>query len=759
MKKLIWFIFLLGAYFVAEAQTLNWQFPINRTHAGILLGNGTQGLMIWGDSTLNITFASAGFWDRRGGNDFAIKTNYNKVKALIQKGEEDTLRKIFALPIIANTPSRPQQYGGGILQLIFPKNVKLLHGKLDLSNGRILIHVCLPNGVKGKVEIEQAIYQELTWIKVSPELQGKVIPKLKAFYDYNEEKLKAVGISPAKYWDQETIKGFTQSLPKDEPLSVGFSYKKNIITLATSVGENSQQQVITAISKANIASLVQQKNKWWQAYWTEVCKVQLPDPVLRDALYYGLYKQACATPPQGVACTLQGIFMEEYQLPPWSNDYHLNINAQMIYTPALASNRPQHFKPFLDWLVSVMPVFERNGRLFFQNNKAYMIPHAVDDKGQVVGNFWTGTLDHATTAWVAFLTYQFYQYSGDTTYLKKLTLPLAVGAFEGFWSMLEMVKTPDAKMKYSLPVSVSPEYGSGIQGVGRDASFQLAALHRILKVLPDLSRLLNENSDPRWADVAENVPQYSLVNSAFGENLKGETPPRIGLWAGKDLSISHRHHSHLAGIYPFQTIHPRTPEQADIIKNSYWRWVNAGAGAWTGWCIPWASIIHNRLGNTESAISWLHYWHQNFVNEGRGTLHNSTNNGMSAFNEPTWAKEISKGWRNTETMQLDAGFGVISAILDLLVSEQSDGVHILPNRSWRWQNLSFERVRTAGGFLISAKVRNNTVESINIFSAKGGRIKIHHGLGEKVLVNRKATNGTELTLNLSQNESITITKN
>ena len=46
-----------------EERTLDWQFPLKRTHTGMLLGNGVQGLMIWGyENKLNITIGRAGFW-------------------------------------------------------------------------------------------------------------------------------------------------------------------------------------------------------------------------------------------------------------------------------------------------------------------------------------------------------------------------------------------------------------------------------------------------------------------------------------------------------------------------------------------------------------------------------------------------------------------------------------------------------------------------------------------------------------------------
>lgn len=70
----------------AQGKIVSNSFPINRTHAGVLLGNGVQGLMVWGGgSVLNITVGHASFWDHRGGNDFVSRANFAQVKNLVQQ--------------------------------------------------------------------------------------------------------------------------------------------------------------------------------------------------------------------------------------------------------------------------------------------------------------------------------------------------------------------------------------------------------------------------------------------------------------------------------------------------------------------------------------------------------------------------------------------------------------------------------------------------------------------------------------------------
>ena len=75
-----------------------------------------------------------------------------------------------------------------------------------------------------------------------------------------------------------------------------------------------------------------------------------------------------------------------------------------------------------------------------------MLPHAVDDRCRVVGTFWTGTIDHACTAWMAVMAWQNYRYGLDQPdapqLLSQTAWPLLTGAFEGYFAMLEEMTEP-----------------------------------------------------------------------------------------------------------------------------------------------------------------------------------------------------------------------------------------------------------------------------------------------------------------------------
>lgn len=732
--------------------------------------------MVWGGGhTLNITIGRAGFWDHRGGNEFTTKTTYQDVKRLLQTGNYDGIKEAFAIPKTGDQGfGRPQQLGGGRLEITFQDTVQLNYARLFLTLGQITVYMNERQIGKGArkshgVIITQDPNQEVIEIATNPTFIKSI--RLIPAWEAVGTKLKAVQIAPPTEFVELGAVGFTQTLPSDPALSMAYRQKGRSFYVATALGNNAQREVVDRLvslgdddpSNKNAVALRKSASQFWSDYWASVPQIKVPDPVLQEIVDYGLYKQACVNPPQGVAGTLQGPFMEDYQIVPWSNDYHFNINVQMIYTPALATNRLSHFGPLWAMMRTWMPTLRQNGETFFGKpgqpaNRALMLPHAVDDRCHVVGTFWTGTIDHACTAWMAQMAWQYYRYGLDqpdtSPILTDLTWPLLVGAFEGYYAMLEEVTdSASGQKRFSLPISVSPEYGgNGSEAWGRDASFQLAALHRICRILPEAANVMNQPIDPRWADVDKRLPPYTLVKGEYmSEGHRSNE--RIGLWQGKDLGGSHRHHSHLAGIYPFATIDLSDSVQRTIVNNSLTAWRFRGAGAWSGWCVPWASILLSRTGQAEAAVNWLHYWNDNYTNEGRGTLHNANNNGTSLFGAPDWTKQA----QNREIMQLDGGFGALSAVLELLVQHRDDAIYVLPYLPTTWRNLQFDRVRTEGAFQIGATVSEGRVSEIRIKSLAGGQLRLAHGLGDWFRLNGQVQNGEILNRNCAIGEVLTLT--
>ncbi len=743
-----------------QPHSLTWTFPLPRPHTGILLGNGVQGLMVWGDSnTVNITLGRAGFWDRRGGNNFSTKTNYQQVKTLLQTGDEAGLMAAFGRESGSQNQEalRPHQVGGGRLVLTLPKPYRLTTGILSLDNGTITLTAISAGGKPQSILIRQSVMEEYALVELSPKLSPGTSIQLIPSWEFIKKQVAPTGVQPPTTWETAQAGGFVQTLPQDDPLAVVWEKRGNLVLVSSSVHKEAEAIARRTLQSAQPAEMMREADAWWKAYWEEVPGLVLPDPVLQEIYDYGLYKQACVHPPQGLPASLQGPFMEDYQLPPWSNDYHFNINIQMIYWPALMTNRASDFGPLWRMIKGWLPGMQATGESFFQRKGALMMPHAVDDRCQVVGSFWTGTIDHGCAAWMGQMAWLQYRYSLDRSVLDSLAWPLLNGTFEGYWAMLEEVPDGRGGQQFSLPVTVSPEYrGSGMNAWGRDASFQLAALHMTAELLQEAAVVMGKEPDPRWADVRARLPHYATFTGVSNDDF-GNRSTRIALWEGQDLVTSHRHHSHLAGIWPFVTFDLQDTAHAKVVQAAINHWTNQGMGGWSGWCIPWAAVLNMRTGPVETGVSRLHFWRENFVNEGRGTLHNA-NNSISLIGSPIWSKlPAERGY--WEVMQLDAGFGALQAVLEIMVQHRRDGIHVLPDIPLGWKSLSFENIRTEGAFQVSARVQEGKTQEITIRSLKGGKIKLWPHLGHNWLVAGVPQSGEVLEKVFQPGEVVVLKRN
>ncbi|HEY0009463.1 MAG TPA: hypothetical protein VGB55_12115, partial [Tepidisphaeraceae bacterium] len=699
--------------------TDGWSFPLPRPHTGVALSNGVMGLLVWGEHALELTVGRTGFWDHRGGNPFSSRVNYSTLKTMLQSGGEEELRAIFQ----KRDPSgqRPHQLPCG--RLTVSTGVNPTHATLEADTCTLCVWF---SGIATPVRIRIENEREQATIGFPPELSDQLQIKFISAYEACGKPMQSTGVSPPTTTDHPGPQGrligqvVTQALPADESLSFEWRLENNALLLRTWLGESSQSSNVEVISAVEDAP---KPDSFWPDFWQSVPRVTLPNTHLSRLYDYGLLKFGGLTHPSGIAATLQGTWMEEYQLPPWSNDYHFNINLQMCYWPALSCNRTSHMEPLWRMIRGWFPQLLEVGQRFFGAPGSMMLPHAVDDRCQAIGSYWQGTIDHASTAWMAQLAWLDYRYSQNMKQLRETAWPLLNGAFNGFWAMLE--QTGDA---LRLPISVSPEYGEGAIGTwGVNASFQIAALHCIAGILPRAAAVLGQPVDPRWNEVTRRLPAYALAQVAPGPwDTPNPTRKRISLWEGQDLEHSHRHHSHLAAIFPFATIDHHNPRHTAIIDETMEHWTRLGSGQWSAWGLPWSAILCARTNRVDAAVVWLNWFVDNCANEGDSLSVSGIKGSMS--NWCGWDDARRKPGENFEIMQLDAHMGFITAINELIVHSVSDEIRVLPTVPYRWKDFSFERIGAERGFQISGVVENRRLAKLSVYSPFGGPLNLRHSL-------------------------------
>ena len=721
-----------------------WRFPLPRPHAGIAMANGILGLMAWGDQTLKLSIGRAGFWDHRGGNAFSARLNFADLRALLDNGRETELREAFRS---TGASVEPTQLPCGVLELTFATPPS--RAAIDSESGTLdvwLEHAATP------IRITIADDAELVLIGLPDSAAQVQIAFTPAFVScgtmMSDRGIRAPVIQQKLGQNGECVgEVIHQELPSDPSLTCTWSFHENTIKVRTWMGDAAPGETAVSVQDA----LHTKRNSFWEQFWGDVPRVELPQSHLTRLYDYGLLKFGGLTHPAGVAATLQGAWMEAYQLPPWSNDYHFNINLQMCYWPALSCNRTTHMEPLWRMIRSWFPKLRDVGEQFFGATNAMMLPHAVDDQCQAIGTFWQGTVDHASTAWIAQLAWLDYRYSLNETHLRDTAWPLLNGAFNGFWAMLE-----DRDGALRLPISVSPEYGEGAIGTwGANASFQLAALHGIARILPKAAALLQQPIDLRWGDVSKRLPAYSLVPIAPEPwDRPGQRRHRIGLWEGQDLGHSHRHHSHLAAVYPFETIDPQDPAHADHVNETIEHWTKQGAGEWSAWCLPWAAIICARTGRADASLAWLQWFTDNCANEGDNLSPSGLQGCMTHWRG--WDDARRKPDEHFEIMQLDAHMGFITAINELIAHTVNDEIRVLPRVPFRWKDFTFERVGVEGGFVLSGVVERHRIVTLSVTSRHGGILRLRHGIEGRWTVDRRVMSGQLLVCNTEAGQTLSL---
>lgn len=658
------------------ATIVQWEFPRTAScHEGIPFADGRTGVLVWGGGdTINLTVGRGDLWDHRGGYAWTDEQSYTNICAAVATRDNDRLKSLFSNEPPPNWGGRYNPYMlplGRVVVKIPGKTIQ--RGVLDTDTGL------------GKLSFSDGTCVRLAMSKPSHAFAMQ-FPKDAAYSvrsvpgtEFDVWKTLANrGFEKARVLDGSVIGvgGFSWKLPADEQVWLSWTVEGREFVLKTGRG---YKVLAGGVPFDRMAS---ESVAHWAAFWREGARVKVPDPVIQQIFDLGMYKFGAMTDPDGFAAGLQGQWLEDDRLVPWNGDYHFNINVQECYSPAYRGGHFRNLMPLFRMVLSWRPLLRDNARKFVGIDHGYVLPHSVDDRGVCIGGFWTGTIDHASTAWIASMMMRYVRYSGDTSFLKSGAFDFMKGAMSVYRAMME-----ERNGRLSIPIGPSPEWGdSNVQkAVGRDPSFQLAAAHRLAMDLADAAVLLGESPDPMWLDVSKRLPAFT------------DGPNGFQLFEGQPFIASHRHHSHMAGIYPFDTVDFGDPNSRRAAYATYRNWVFKGPGEWSGWCVPWAAILHTRFGSADAAVQMLHNWKVFYNNPGHGSLHDAFRSGFTVFTgRPT-------------IMQMDGQCAAVTAILELMAHETNGRVEFFKGCPDDWKEVSFENLALSDGRRVSGSRINGKV--------------------------------------------------
>jgi alpha-L-fucosidase 2 len=433
---------------------------------------------------------------------------------------------------------------------------------------------------------------------------------------------------------------------------------------------------------------------WWKSFWAR-SNVRLPDPVLERQWYLETYKFGAASRRGAPPVTLQAVWTaDDGRLPPWKGDYHNDLNTQLSYWPCYSGNHLEEGLAFLDWLWAIKPRCEQYTRAYF-GVEGLNVPGVATLAGAPMGGWIQYSLGPTVSAWLAQHFWLHWRYSGDRAFLEERAYPYAKAAAVFLDNIA--VRRPDGKRQ--LPLSSSPEINDNrIDAWFRETTnFDLALIRWLYGAA---SAMADEAA--RWRSILAEWPDLALA----------EDDGRLLVAPGYPLRESHRHFSHLLAIHPLGLIDGRDAGAGErTVRASLAELDRLGPDGWCGYSYSWLGNLAARAGEGEKASRALRTFADCFC------LPNS----FHANGDQTKSGKSKFTYR---PFTLEGNFAFAAGIQEMLLQSQTDVVRVFPAVPPAWSDVSFESLRAAGAFLVSARKEAGRVAEVRVRSEKGGRIRL-----------------------------------
>ena len=182
-------------------------------------------------------------------------------------------------------------------------------------------------------------------------------------------------------------------------------------------------------------------------------------------------------------------------------------------------------------------------------------------------------------------------------------------------------------------------------------------------------------------------------------------------WDMQAPEMSHRHVSHLYGLYPGRNIHRRdTPELADAVRRS----LEIRGDRGTGWATAWRIALWTHLGDGEHAYRIL----SELISPGL------TYPNMFDAHPPFQIDGNFGGAAGIADMLLQSRVGNVTAPFEVTLESE---IEILPALPDAWPHGSVSGLRARGGFEVDVDWADGELTSASVHSLYGGTARLRYG--------------------------------
>lgn len=436
---------------------------------------------------------------------------------------------------------------------------------------------------------------------------------------------------------------------------------------------------------------------WWKNYWLRGL-ASVGDPAVETWYYRSLYLCGSLLRPGRPSPGLQGLWAGE-NVPPWSADFHTNVNIQCVYWGLLTNNRLDLMEPYLNHFHDTSDVARQDAADYFQM-RGLRFPHG----GSIGGHETTmpkwailGT-DVSGSSWVTQLYWQYFEWTQDRLFLKETAYPLLrdVALF-----YTDYLLWNDEKKQWDIAPSVHFEskcphfeawgYNSlYTQAMFRGAFVRAIAAAKTLGTDQEYARL--------WQERLEHLAPVPVTGEGFWKAMQDREPYYDG------------HNYMLPLVFPAELVSrfhgpPDMLEQArktlDEVRASHPGYDGGPGFGGQALCevlrIDESDWVFNHAGWSENSG-----WGENI---------------------------LTRDWRRG-IFQSDIGPGMCRVLADMCLLGLDGVIHLFPGIP-KDVPARIHSLRAPGAFLISAEKRGHDVDYVLMQSLTGGLLRLENPWPER----------------------------
>ena len=761
-----------SSYEQAKLHPLTSDRPAPDFFEGALLGNGGMGVVVTTrPDAVVFYFGHNNVWDIRIAENNkekigTFKEVFNRVKAI-----PDTLKMLTDDPwyreyseMAAENYRKPYPRPfpcGSVLLGFDRRNAEMIGHRLDISNGLCEVYLLTKARKKLTLQIFTDMTSDQLWFRLVDEHGNpceNIFDRVRVMPDPSTPKE-----FPKTKIEEDLAKGllsFRQVLPYSEPEKYDITKghpKDKAFRLITALncslekrsrinwdGNRQEMTTLEAGIKKEIGFVgcislqeglstdvaldlpetempqskyfqasIQKSEQIWKEYWNK-SGVKLGDQFLERMWYQNLYFLNCATKEEATTPGLFANWSYNNIGTAWHGDYHMNYNTQQPFWVTFSSNHLEKNLPYVNLVESLMPVSKRWAKEYYELPGAYF-PHSAYPVEMTMNAYPVPTWgwEIAETPWAVQGLWWHYLYSGDVEFLKNRAYEPMKVAVE---FLVAYMKRPEASGpqwkddKFHIFPTVPPElYGlrPGFK-YNYDCNADLSLTKFVFKAFIEACKVLKlEKSEKLLLDdvmmILSRFPDYpTAISKEYGKVL---------------VSVPEEHDQVVYNVpLPLFTVFPgedhglhSDQETMILLKNTFYNQQNEGGND-----LVFINLQAARLGMLDLERFKRHV---NYCLLPNGTASDRVMQVHGRYSDTT-----PYGYMDKMGIWFE-NFALPVVVNECLMQSYDGTIRLFPN--WPMdKDAEFHNLRTAGAFLVNARLKNGKVYEIKVTSEVGGVLKM-----------------------------------